>query len=83
MSQMEVYEVLRNKRLSGIDKFFSQSQISSMILDGQIVGKFVGTADQKNISRDLRRLHAFGILDQTTVKGEKVFRIKSKILSDN
>lgn len=82
MSQNEIYSILKNKRLSGDDRFFSQAQITSLILDGKISNDLVGSHTSQCVNRDLNRLHSFGLLEKCSVKGISHYRLKKKLIEE-
>ena len=82
MSQNEVYEILKDKRLSGDDRFFNQQQISKSIIEGVVARRFVGSASVEIISKDLKRLHHWGIIEKCNIKGTTHYRIKKKLLEE-
>lgn len=82
MSQNEIYTILKNKRLSGDDRFFCQSQISKIILEGKINDVFIGSYNIDTVNRDLKRLHDFGMLEKNTIKGIKHYRLKKLLLEE-
>lgn len=82
MSQNEVYEILKDKRLSGDDRFFNQQQISKYVLDGVLSKRFVGSASVEIINKDLKRLHQWGIVEKCNIKNATHYRIKKKLLEE-
>ena len=57
MGQSEIYELLKTKRLSGDNSYYSVSQIQKMLN-----GKGLGTT-QSSINNSLTKLRMFGYLD--------------------
>lgn len=82
MSQNEVYDILKNKRLMNDDNYFSQSKISKLVIDGHLVGKYVGSCDNEVIKRDCKRLLKVGILEACKKDNELCFRVRKKVLEE-
>lgn len=82
MAQMEVYELLKNKRLSGIDAYFSIAKICKMLLELKMRDLIVGSYDNRCISRDVNNLHRIGILEKRKIDGVECFRIRLKVLEE-
>lgn len=59
MGQQEVYELLKNKRLSGDDRFFSISDVRKIAMSNHS-----DTNSLETISRSLGRLHFWGLLER-------------------
>lgn len=83
MAQMEVYELLKNKRLSNNDSYFSIAQICRMLLELKIMDKIVGSYDNRCISRDVNNLHRIGILEKRKLNSVDCFRIRLKVLDES
>ena len=80
MSQNEIYIILKSKRLSNIDTWYSQSMISKMILEGHITMTTIGSPDKASVSKELKRLYDWGILERCYIKGTFYYRLKKKML---
>jgi hypothetical protein len=80
---MEVYEVLKNRRLAGSDKYYSVASICRLIIDCKINGSAVGSNDNRAISRDVHNLYRMGIFEKKKISGIECFRIRLNILSDD
>lgn len=78
MGQHEIYELLKNKRLSGDDAFYSVSQIRKFILDNAD-----DTNSVENVSRVVNRLHYWSILDRRTFEGVYKYRVKKNIFENS
>ena len=59
MGQQEVYELLKNKRLSSDDSFFSIADVRKMAMSNKS-----DTNSLETISRSLSRLHFWGLLER-------------------
>jgi hypothetical protein len=59
MGQQEVYELLKNKRLSGDDRYFSIKDIRRMVLDSHS-----NTNSVETVARSLDRLYHWGLLEK-------------------
>lgn len=59
MGQQEVYDLLKNKRLSGEDRFFSIADVRKMALNCKS-----DTNSLETISKSLARLHFWGLLER-------------------
>jgi len=57
MSQSDVYELLKNRRLSGDDGFYSLAQIRKMLADSGV------SIEISSLTDNVRRLKRFGYLD--------------------
>lgn len=74
MGQQEVYELLKNKRLSGDDRFFSIAEIRRMVIE-----QHSNTNSVENVSRSLERLWFWGILE----KRNYTYRLKKGVLEQS
>lgn len=73
MGQQEIFELLKNKRLSGDEKYFSTQDVRKLLCE-----KDVSHYTDK-ISKDLKILWYFGFLE-LKVGDKRLFRIKNKYL---
>lgn len=78
MGQQEVYELLKNKRLSGDDRYFNVAQIRRMSID---------FPDDNNstltIRKSLDRLNYWGIVERKTITGIYHYRFKKSVLDQS
>ena len=59
MGQQEVYEILKNKRLSGEDRFFTIADVRKIAMNNKS-----DTNSLETISRSLSRLYFWGLLER-------------------
>jgi len=59
MGQQEVFELLKNKRLSGDDSFYSIADIRKMVMSNPS-----DTNSVETVSRSIHRLYFWGLLDR-------------------
>ena len=59
MGQQEVYEILKNKRLSGDDRYFSIADVRKIIINNPS-----DTNSVETVSRSLERLWYWGLLER-------------------
>lgn len=74
MGQQEVYELLKNKRLSGDDRYFSVKEVRIMVMDSHSA-----TNSLENVSRSLERLWFWGLIEKKDYK----FRLNKKALEQS
>jgi hypothetical protein len=74
MGQQEVYELLKNRRLSGDDRYFTIREIKGMLLD-----KDSETNGIPYVSRALERLWYWGIVE----KKNYAFRLRKSVLEQS
>ena len=72
MSQSEIYQILKNKRLSGDHAFFSREEIERLLKDQGIESRYTAL--------HLKKLAWFGYLDFEFVGNYKVYRLKKEYL---
>ena len=83
MSQSDIYELLKNKRLSGDHKYFSAEEIRKMLKDKGLA------CYRQNVNNQITTLRIFGYLDvkiKATKKNRSkyiysVYRLKKAVLS--
>jgi hypothetical protein len=74
MGQQEVYELLKNKRLSGDDRYFSIKDIRRMVLDSHS-----NTNSVETVARSLERLYNWGLLEKKLY----TFRLRKSALEQS
>lgn len=74
MGQQEVYELLKNKCLSGDNRFFSIKDVRRMVLDNRS-----DTNSVETVSRSLERLYYWGIAE----KRNYTYRLKKSSLEQS
>ena len=81
MAQSEIYELLKNKRLSGDDSFFTAEQIRKMLKDKGVI------IASPSLLFSLRRLRNFGFLEYNITSkkidlryNKYVYRLKKEYL---
>lgn len=74
MGQSEVFELLRDRRILGDDKFYSQSEIYKLMISLE------RPVSRSNLFKDLRKLSMFGYLDVRFGRRRnhynKIYRVK-------
>lgn len=73
MSQSEIYQILKNKRLSGDNLFYGKEEIAKLLLDKDI-------KETRYVGLHLKKLAWFGYLDFEIVGNRKVYRLKKDYL---
>ena len=72
MGQQEVYELLKNRRLSGDDRFFSIKEVRKMVIESHS-----NTNSVETVSRSLERLWYWGLIE----KRQYTYRFKKSVLN--
>lgn len=76
MGQTEIYELLKNKRLSGDNSAFSAKEIQVMLKDKGL------SCDMDNIYVHIARMRKFGILEICRSRNVSSFRLHRKMLEN-
>ena len=82
MSQIEICNVLKNKMMSGDNRYFSAVDVTKMLMDEKQAGKAIGTLDRDTIKKQLKRLTAWGILKARKIDGATHYMYKKSRLDD-
>lgn len=81
MGQIEVYELLKNKRLSGDESYFSVSEIEKMMRDAGYTNGCI-----KSVRASVLSLYDYGYLDSKMISKwrdwKRVFRLSDKKFLD-
>lgn len=78
MGQQEIYEILKNKRLSGDDRYFSVLQLRKYVLDNPS-----DTISPAYVSKAVNRLYLWGIIERKKCKNFHAYRFKKSILENS